>query len=400
MAQKYYNTEEAAKKFDISVEEVKKMLEQRELHGYRDGADWKFKVEDIDRMAQERKASSLSPIEEEGTGDVLLSEVALGQPVGLGTSGTVIAMDALAHDAATSDIQLASDLNIVKPGEELPTPKAGKIETSGSNTARLDELELAPAEDDLTLADSSAMLPNKSDVVAGVSGSAIDLGGSGALEDDDLVLGGSGTGSDVTIGGDSGISLLDAAADSGISLEQPLDLSTADDVAMELDEGDMLSVSEVDEAPLKTDDDFLLTPLEEAADADESESGSQVIALDAETDEAGMIGAGAAGSMAGLLDEDLSAQPALDLGMAAPLAASPLLAGHAVGLPEGAGAVQPSAVFFEPPYTNLQIAGLITCAVLLMLCGMMTYDLLRNMWSWQGAYPVNSTLMDLILGLF
>ena len=33
---------------------------------------------------------------------------------------------------------------------------------------------------------------------------------------------------------------------------------------------------------LKTDDDFLLTPLEEAADTDDSESGSQVIALDTE----------------------------------------------------------------------------------------------------------------------
>ena len=39
-----------------------------------------------------------------------------------------------------------------------------------------------------------------------VGSSAIDLSGKG-LEDDDLVLGGSGIGSDVSIGGDSGISL-------------------------------------------------------------------------------------------------------------------------------------------------------------------------------------------------
>ncbi len=35
-----------------------------------------------------------------------------------------------------------------------------------------------------------------------------------------------------------------------------------------------------------------------------------------------------------------------------------------------------------------------------MLVGMMMYDLLRNMWSWNGAHPVNSGLMDTILGWF
>ena len=52
MAQKYYNSAETAKILDVSVDDVKKMMERRELHGYRDGADWKFKVEDIDRLAK------------------------------------------------------------------------------------------------------------------------------------------------------------------------------------------------------------------------------------------------------------------------------------------------------------------------------------------------------------
>jgi hypothetical protein len=38
--------------------------------------------------------------------------------------------------------------------------------------------------------------------------------------------------------------------------------------------------------------------------------------------------------------------------------------------------------------------------VLLLLCGMMLYDLMRNMWSWDGTYPVNSSLMDTILSWF
>ena len=52
MAQKYYNSAETAKILGKTVDEVKAMLERRELHGYRDGADWKFKVEDIDRLAK------------------------------------------------------------------------------------------------------------------------------------------------------------------------------------------------------------------------------------------------------------------------------------------------------------------------------------------------------------
>jgi hypothetical protein len=33
-----------------------------------------------------------------------------------------------------------------------------------------------------------------------------------------------------------------------------------------------------------------------------------------------------------------------------------------------------------------------------MLCGMVTFDLLRNMWSWDGPYAVNSWIMDMIVG--
>jgi hypothetical protein len=40
------------------------------------------------------------------------------------------------------------------------------------------------------------------------------------------------------------------------------------------------------------------------------------------------------------------------------------------------------------------------CAVLLLFIGMFMFDLLRNMWSWNNAYPVNSSLMSGILSLF
>ena len=88
--------------------------------------------------------------------------------------------------------------------------------------------------------------------------------------------------------------------------------------SLELGEDDMLAGGEAagdQTLALKTDDDFLLTPLEEAADVQESssESGSQVIALDTEEAGIGMVDAGVEG-MATMLDEDISGQPALGLG--------------------------------------------------------------------------------------
>jgi len=43
---------------------------------------------------------------------------------------------------------------------------------------------------------------------------------------------------------------------------------------------------------------------------------------------------------------------------------------------------------------------LAACTLFISLSGMMVFDLLRNMWSWEQASPINSAIMDLILGLF
>ncbi|MBN1396326.1 MAG: helix-turn-helix domain-containing protein [Pirellulales bacterium] len=385
MAQKYYNTAETAKLLGKSVGDVKKMLENRELHGYRDGDDWKFKAEDIDRMA----GQSAPPAAEEEGGDVLLSDVELGQS-DPGLSGTVIGMNGAAQSIPDSDIHLAeSDVEIADQSQTpVPKPKTG-------SSAQFEELDLT-LEEDLTLEDSTLMLEKD----AGEDSALIDLGDSKTLEDDNLVLGGSSKGSDLTLGGDSGISLVDPS-DSGFSLETPVNLGASEE-SLELGEDDLLTTDKPagsDSATmLKTDEEFTLTPLEEVVDGEESESGSQVIALDTEGDEsATMIGGAAGASMAAMLDEDLSAQPDLDMGAAAPLAGAPVLGGQPGVGAEGAVFARAGAYSFEPPYTGWQIAGLAVCVVLLLLCGMMAVDLLRSMWGWSKPYDVNSALMDMII---
>ena len=34
--------------------------------------------------------------------------------------------------------------------------------------------------------------------------------------------------------------------------------------------------------------------------------------------------------------------------------------------------------------------------VMLVLCGIMVFDLLRNIWSWDQVYTLNSSLMDVL----
>ncbi len=225
------------------------------------------------------------------------------------------------------------------------------------------------------------------------SGSALDL--SGEDDDGDLVLGGSGPGSDVTrSASDSGISLLDPS-DSGLSLEtSDLQLGGSTVESLELGEDDMISLEDQSGDPdaatqLKADEDFLLTPLEDAG-GEESDSGSQVIALDAESEfdesAATMLGSGAGMSGVQALDEDFGEPLGAGVG---DLGAAP---GLAPAQQMAAAASAPDMVF--PGWT---VAFMSIIVLFLILSGMMMYDLMRNMWSWNGTYEVNSSLMDTIL---
>jgi len=402
MAQKFYNLEQAAEVLGVAPGEVNRMRERNELHAYRDGSDWKFKTEEVEQKARDLRASGPAKPEgaEEDTDDVLLSEVELGESDS-GASGTVIGP--AGQSPADSDIQLAgSDVKLGGSDLQLAGSDDAKVEMD-AEVSGFDELEMT-LDDDLTLEDSQVSLSEEAGGAEGsdiTADSALDLSAKGeGLDDDDLVLGGSGSGSDITIGQDSGISLVDPR-DSGLSLDEPMDLVGGGEDSLELGEDDMLTFSEESdtESPteLKTDDDFLLTPLEEGSDEADSESGSQVIALEPEGvgDEAAtMVASTAAPSMAAMLDEDLGG-----VGMeAGAVAAGPAQAPQ--GFADGAALAQSTAALPEAPYSVWVVLSLALCVVFLILTGMMSYDLLRNMWSWNTPYDINSSIMDTVLSWF
>ena len=51
----------------------------------------------------------------------------------------------------------------------------------------------------------------------------------------------------------------------------------------------------------------------------------------------------------------------------------------------------------ETPFGALTVVGLVACTGLLVVAGVMMYDLVRNIWSWDNPYPLASPLMDAIL---
>ena len=51
MAQKFTSLEEAANLLGISKDRLSKLREAGEVRGYRDGASWKFRAEDIEKLA-------------------------------------------------------------------------------------------------------------------------------------------------------------------------------------------------------------------------------------------------------------------------------------------------------------------------------------------------------------
>ena len=405
MAQKYYNSAEAAKILGVSPAEINQMVLRRELYGYKDGADWKFKTEDIDRVAAERDES------DEGGGDnVLASEIELGHS-DPGLSGTVIGVDKH-QTSAESDIRLAgsdvrpaqggavSDLNLLESGIDLAGSKPAEAKKEAPKVSQFDDLDMT-LDHEHTLEDSNVSVsPGKP---AKADSSGVDVGGS-KLEDDDLVLGGSGTGSDISIGGDSGISLVDPK-DSGLSLDSsPLNLATNDE-SLELGPDDLMGMpSDLGAGSgIKGEDDFQLTPMEDLSDGEES-SGSQVIALDTESegDEAAtMVASGS--PVAAMLDEDLGAEPQLAAMSMAPGGATDL----GLATPEDAlamGGFGPAvAALPEAPYSIWNVLSLVFVSLLLILVGMMMYELLRNMWGLEKpirTLEFDTWLMDTILGWF
>jgi excisionase family DNA binding protein len=354
---------------------------------------------------------------------ILLSEAELGESTGRPPS-TIIGKAELDLDAdldlsptdtaagPASDVRLAPPSDILPLGDDdlgldMPSPSgdfAGleevEVDLEAESSRILSPEDVAKvkgavaakkAESDLGLAPS--------DSNPGAATSNIDLGGSFAggsaltglsaleldeEEDDDQVLG---EGSDVTLSGESsGINII-SPSDSGLALDEvKLDLSGSSPIGSSLDLGGS-AIQEVTLEPLVVGEgipesdvggDFQLTPLGEEGAEEEERDSSQVIALDEITEETagGPLGVGVGIREPGMMSEDFGA------GLAT------------AGMPVGVVSAS------ETPFSMANILGLAGCLLLLGLSGMVVFDLLRNIWSWDEVTTLNSSLLESVLNPF
>jgi excisionase family DNA binding protein len=484
MAQKLTSLEDAATQLGISKDRLNQLREAGKLRGYRDGASWKFRSEDIDKFQtegipaiegppsdlaldldeddsearpaaaasgldleladeelepQEPMASDLSlddvdeptvaGIDEESSDDalaiggdegppdigdsILLSEAELGESTGRPPS-TIIGKAELDADLDLSPIDPGSDVKLAPPSDILPggddDDLALDLPSPSGDFADLEELEVdleaessrilspddvskvkgavaahqEPEISDLELAPTESTLGRAtSDIGLGSdAGSGTGLTGLSALEldeeDDDQVLG---EGSDVTLSGESsGINII-SPSDSGLALDEvSLDLSGVSAIGSSLDLGSSVSeeaalgsmiVGEGLDEP-KAAEDFQLTPLGEEGSEEEERDSSQVIALDEISEEAVAPGLDVGVSESGMMREEFG-----------------------MGLTPGAVPVGVVAAA-ETPFSVWNVLGLASCLLLIGLCSMMVFDLLRNIWSWNDVTTLNSSLLEVL----
>ncbi len=339
MAGQFLSVEEVAQLLKLTNAEVVQLSSSGKIHGYRDGATWKYKKEAIEDYLKKQRADK----KKAEAGD---------DNYGFGAMGD-------------SDIGMTVD-------------SASGISLENDD----DEMEDAvPASDSFLSSDEGSLLGSSDinltlDGDASLDDSSLDLG---MASDADLVLGeddGVGQGSGLSLGEGSGISLM-SPNDSGISLE-----GDEGDV-LELGDDDVLAMSSnISGLGLGDDDNFSLTPSDEFMD-DEDDSGSQVIVLDQSGIDGSMgEGFGEDGGGGGDMFAEELAGAADEMGV---LPQQQIIYSDA-GLP-------------EKPYSVWNIVGLVFCCLTLTMSLMFSIDLVRNMWSWNQPTTLDSAMMDWILNL-
>jgi hypothetical protein len=365
--------EKAAEMLGMTTDQLNDMRLKNEIFGTRVDNAWKFKLDEINRFAEDRNISLTAAGD---TSDFKLADESL--ELTFGSSADLLeesaSSDMLADDDelhfGSSDLALASASDIFsddEPEKETGSSDTGKLMSDSAADLQLSEDDLF--DDEISLQDSKAMIDSS------------DL--SSDFEDSDLVLEDSDSSDEPALeleADDAGISL--SANESGISLDEAgaAGGSDIDDLELPIDD-DVIELEEAagpdSETLLQSDDNFDLTPLEDSVLEDAS-SGSQVIALEDSaiyTDD----------SAPTMLGED----DAVGLEEAAPA----MLDDAAVDAGPHFGKVVPVAP--ETPYTLFNVLSLALALVLVTLGCIVAFDLARNMWQ-----PSDTTLSSTITNVF
>jgi len=361
----YYNLEKVAEVLNVPTAEVNRLREQSKLRGFRDGSNWKFNKEEVHTYLAESIRSRGGNGRTSGGHNPGDSGFDLA-----GESASASSFDLLVEEAALpADDQLIS-ASPVHPRSDL-------------DLAALDR------DDELSLAEetqiSSLVVPKKAKTPATESKSeAMDVTAkedSSALvlaSDDSSVLGAASSSPQLGLAGDSGFDVL-VAGETG-------------------DESEVLLVDESTETATPPIVEFELEPSPSMPGDDDSESSSQVIAIDV----------GLAGDAMGTdaFDSD-GFENFIDFGSGVQDSPAP-----AAGDPFGTGGssfsdatslvtVSPAKTVVKgEEYSTGMLVALILALVVMLLPGLMFIDTMVHLWSWGEPSVINGLFMSTIAGWF
>lgn len=378
--------EQAAQMLGMSVDRLNELRSNKKVFGYRDGKSWKFKMDELQRLADDLEikigqAGGAGKAKDKDSGDFQLSDSSAGDALLLDDSDDLVLDDSAdsielkrpktsAGNKKTidddDDLLSFGDSSIDLAAESSKKLKAGAADLddkASSSTGKL--LAGGNSDDDLLLIDDS--------VESGSGNDSVEL--SSDYDDSDLVLEDSDSSAELDLAkpakgnakgnGKGKVNL--SASESGVSLsDDALELggSDVDEFQLMADEdNDIISLSDsadLDAATLMQEDDFNLTPME-PGDGDES-SGSQVIALE----DSDLFAEESAETMLGQQAFDntsaTTAEPDFQQNFSPTSGPAPV-----------AGVV-------EVPFTMWQVFGLAASFIPLAIGGMVAYDLARNLW--------------------
>ena len=392
----YYNLEKVAEVLSVSTAEVNRLREQSKLRGFRDGSTWKFVKDEVHAyLADTIRARSSSASSGIGSGD---SDFDLG-----GDSASASSFDILMEDAALPDDSDLVSVAPVHPASDLDLAALDQDdELALAEETHHGSLQVVPKKEDTHV--SSLVVPKKEDTH--VSSLVVpkkakpkeesDMPEIFAVQDDDdssaLLLAAPEVLTDEASVLEAGKSSpqLGLAGDSGF------------DVLVAGEEEDALLVAEEDtESVPSAMQDFELAPSPKTLHDDDSESSSQVIAIDA------FAGAGQDADPFGQQDGGFGDFAGFDSGLhqapAAAASADPFGSPDAFAMPIASVSSPKAAKATTAPaeeYSTGMLATLVIALVVLLLPGMMVLDTMVHMWSWGSPFILNSVLMDTISGLF
>ncbi|MGN0909887.1 MAG: helix-turn-helix domain-containing protein [Thermoguttaceae bacterium] len=248
----YYNLQKAADVLGLTTGEVNRLREQGKLRAYKDGADWKFRKEEVDKLAadmirERSKANNdgLLTTEDDDEKTTFADSAAFDSMFDQAGDDLQISLNEQKADAASVADSAEDAFNLSLEGEDDAFELAPESD-SAAPAQEEDGLTLAeePADDGLTLAEEPAddgltlaeepkeedglILSSEDSALAedvkasgSDSGSGLSLDGDSGLE----LLGGSDSGSGLNLStSDSGLELLDEVGSSDVNLAGDGDL--------------------------------------------------------------------------------------------------------------------------------------------------------------------------------